>query len=385
MLRLLHIKTVAQSLRFLRGQPQFFGQRGIQMEAITSPGPLVEPMSRDLGIPVHTVTMPRQITPIRDLGALACLIAKIRSIDPDIVHGHTPKGGLLAMLAATAAGVDARVYHMRGLPMETATGLKRTLLQTTETISCALAHQVIAVGHSLRDLAIEDGLCPASKIDVMGHGSGQGVDADHTFNPRRFDDAHRNRIRDQFHIPHDADVIGFVGRLVADKGINELAHAFDALRQDHPNAHLLVVGPFEERDPVPPSIRALLEEDPRIHLAGYQSQVDELYPAMDIVALPTHREGFPNVPLEAAAMELPVVVSDISACLETIDAGRTGLYFPVGDPIALAEQLVTYLDDPALRRQHGQAGRARAQKLFAPHRIWHDLEGVYRQLDPQST
>ena len=385
MIKLLHVTTVAQSLRFLRGQPQFFAQRGIEMEAITSPGPLVDTMADDLDIPVHTVTMPRQITPIRDLGALTHLIAKIRAIKPDIVHGHTPKGGLLAMLAATAAGVDARVYHMRGLPMETATGLKRTLLQTTETISCALAHQVIAVGHSLRDLAIEDGLCPAAKIDVMGHGSGQGVDADHTFNPHRFDDAHRQQIRHRFGIPHDAVVIGFVGRLVADKGIIELARAFEALRKDHPNAHLLVVGPFEKRDPVPPSTRALLEDDPRVHLTGFQSDVHRIYPAMDLVALPTHREGFPNVPLEAAAMELPTVVSDISACLETIDASRTGLTFPVQDADALADRITTYLDDPELRRQHGQAGRARVQKLFAPHRIWHDLHDVYRQLTPHST
>lgn len=376
-LRLIHVTTVAPSLRFLRGQPRFFADRGVEMEAITSPGPKVEMMSDELGIPIHTVEMPRRITPFRDLGALAKMTSLIRSLDPDVVHAHTPKGGLLGMMAATAVGVDTRIYHMRGLPMDTATGVKRALLKTTETVSCRLAHQVVAVGHSIRRTAVDEGVCSPDGICVLADGSGQGVDAVTRFNPGRFDDDHRRRIRDELGIPADATVVGFVGRLVADKGVVELADAWQLLRHRHFDAQLLVVGEFERRDPVPERTRRALQTSPRIHLAGFREDVDRLYPAMDLVALPTHREGFPNVPLEAAAMELPVVASDIGPCQEAVVDGETGRCFPVGDADALAEALDDYIADARLRHHHGQNGRQRMLTRFLPRRIWEDLARVY--------
>ena len=352
-------------------------QRGIHMEAITSPGDRVESMSDELGIPVHTVDMPRSITPIRDLGSLAQLVGLLRRLDPDIVHSHTPKGGLLGVIAATLAGVETRFYHMRGLPFETAQGWKRALLMATETTSCTLAHQVISVGRTIRQTAIDAQICPAHKIAVLADGSGQGVDAEDRFDPGRFDDDHGRRIREKLGIDTDADVIGFVGRLVRDKGIVELADAWQQIRDDYPGAHLMAIGPFEKRDPVPKTTQQILENDPRVHLLGYRSDVDELYTAMDILALPTHREGFPNVSLEAQAMECPVVVSGIGACRETIAEGETGICFPVGDADALADGLRTYLDDPELRRQHGEAGRRRVLDKFLPRRIWQALAQLY--------
>ena len=377
MTHLVHITTVAQSLGFLRGQPEYLRARGFTVEAITSPGPLVDPISEELGIPVHTVDMPRKITPLRDLVGLYEITELLHHLSPDIVHAHTPKGGLLGMIGASLAGIPTRFYHMRGLPMETATGWKFQLLRTTETISCALATQVIAVGHSLRHTAIDAGVCQANKICVLADGSGQGVDAEERFNPERFNAEHRQKIRREFEIPPEATVIGFVGRLVADKGINELAQAWQMLRDDHPDAHLLIIGHFEERDPVPSSTRRILESDPRIHLVGYRDDVDALYPAMDMVTLPTHREGFPNVPLEAAAMELPVVTSDIPACLEAIANGETGLCFATGDAADLARALATYLDDSDLCHQHGLTGRQRVLKNFLPHLICEALAALY--------
>ena len=376
-MHLIHITTVAHSLGFLRGQPEFFAERGVEMEAITSPGELVEPMADDLGIPVHTVDMPRRITPFRDLAALFQMATLLRELDPDIVHAHTPKGGLLGMLAATLADVPVRIYQMRGLPMETATGWKRALLRTTETISCALAHQTIAVGHSLRDKALDAGVCAPDDITVLADGSGQGVDATGRFDPARFDDDHGTTVRQRLDIPADADVIGFVGRLVRDKGVVELADAWQSIRDDHPDAHLMAIGPFEDRDPVPETTRRILEDDDRVHLLGFRDDVDELYTAMDVVTLPTHREGLPNVPLEAASMKLPVVASDIGPCLETVIHRETGLCFSVGDAASLADALRTYLDDPELRRRHGDAARRRVLEKFLPERIWRELAELY--------
>ncbi len=377
---LVHVTTVPQSLIFLRGQLDLMRARGLSVHAISSPGPLLDDFARELNVPCHAVEMPRRISPLADLRALTELTALLVRLKPDIVHAHTPKGGLLGMMAATLAGVPCRVYHMRGLPMMTATGSRRALLRATERVSCGLAHRVISVSHSLRHVAIEEGLCPSHKLAVMRGGSGNGVDAMGRFNPELLPDDARARARSNLGIPHDALVIGFVGRLVRDKGIIELAQAWRTLAPLYPHARLLIVGPFEERDPVPEHIAASLRDDARVHMTGFQRDLAALYSAMDLVTLPTYREGFPNVPLEAAAMGLPVVATQIPGCVDAIVDGQTGALVPPRDAEALTRALTQYLDDPVLRQAHGRAALARVRRDFAPQGIWEAIHAVYQEL-----
>ena len=379
MRRLVHITTVAHSLGFLRGQPALLREAGIDVQAITSPGPRVEAFANELEIPVHTVEMPRRITPGRDLLALRRLVELLHELQPDIVHAHTPKAGLLGMISATLAAAPVRIYHLRGLPFETAKGWKRSLLITTELVSCTLAHRVIAVGHHVRDTAIQIGVCRQEKIKVLGNGSGQGVDIER-FDPERFGAKERRQIRADFGIPDDALVIGFVGRIVRDKGVITLAEAWKELREEFPNAHLFIVGPFETRDPVPDVVRAELTDDPRVHLTGFVSDTVTAYAAMDIFTLPTYREGFPNAPLEAAAMGLPTVVSDIAPCREAIQDNVTGSCFSVGDTTELKRTLRRYLADATLRRDHGAAGRARVLRDFDSRRLREEILSTYNHL-----
>ncbi len=378
--RLVHITTVPKSFLFLRDQIRYVRERGFEVSAITSPGPELERFSRELDLEIVPIEMPRRISPLEDLEALFRIAKALRELSPDIVHAHTPKGGLLGMMGATLAGIDHRVYHMRGLPMMTATGAKRELLKWTERVSCGLAHRTIAVSHSLRNVAIDEHLTPARKIHVMLGGSGQGVEAKQRFAPERYPDA-RQQIRDEQGIPQDALVLGFIGRLVRDKGIVELATAWETLRARYPEAHLLIVGPFEERDPVPQQTRALLEEDPRVHMLGWQSETAPFYRAMDLVALPSYREGFPNVPLEAAAMELPVISTLVPGCVDAVDDGTTGALVPAGDARALTEALDAYMRDPEKRQAHGKAGRRRVLDQFDPSKIFAAIhEEIYLEL-----
>ena len=377
---ILHITTVADSFVFMRGQLGYMKAQGFDIIGVTSPGPRVEMVRKREGIEIYPVEMPRRITPLEDLRALWELVAVIQEIKPDIVHGHTPKGGLLAMIAATIARVPHRVYHMRGLPMETARGSKRALLATTERISCGLAREVITVGRTMRETAIAEGLCPPEKIRYLGAGSSNGVDARERFNPERVGRGGRGEVRLRYGIPNDAVVLGFVGRLVVDKGIVEFLKAFEALEEQYPALHLLLLGPFEERDALSSDVRARLEKHPRIHLPGFVEDTATYYSAMDLFCLPTHREGFPNSPLEAAAMGLPVVVSDIGPCREVIVEGETGLLFPVGNAQRLKEVLEIYLKDEALRQSHGEAGRARVLARFQPEQIWEGIAEVYAKL-----
>jgi glycosyltransferase involved in cell wall biosynthesis len=377
---LLHVTTIPMSLTFLRGQVGYMQSRGLRVHALSSPGPDLHAFAEREGVTVSAVEMPRRITPLRDLRAVAGILRELRRIRPTIMHAHTPKGGLLGMIAAAVHRAPVRIYHMRGLPLTGASGMKRRLLWATEWLACRLAHRVLCVSHSVRREAVEARICPPQKIQVLLGGSGNGVDATGRFDPDAYDDGVRAETRARFGIPRDAVVIGFVGRIVRDKGVVELAAAWRELRERYPHLHLLVVGPSESQDPVPEETERLLREDPRVRLAGMDWNTPPLYAAMDLVALPTYREGFPNVPLEAAAMRLPVVTTRIPGCVDAVADGVTGLLVPAHDSTALRAALERYLDDPELRLLHGAAGRERVLCEFRQEALWEALYDVYRRL-----
>lgn len=380
MVKLVHITTVPESLPFFTGQVGHMKTQGFDVRAISSPGEQLDRFGVAEGIPVHAVAMPRRITPFRDLVAVARLCCRLRRLRPQIVHAHTPKAGLLAMVSAWLARVPVRIYHMHGLPCMTATGLKRHLLKWTERIACALAHQVLGVSRSLREVAILEQLCPPEKINVLLEGSINGVDAAGMFNPAKLRTTTALEARARYGIPPDALVGGFVGRVVRDKGVSELAEAWQGLRQEFPSLHLLIVGPFETLDPLPAEVEALLRTDPRIHLAGECWDMPPLYAAMDVLVLPTYREGFGIVAIEAAAMERPVIATRIPGCVDAVQDGVTGILVPVRDVAGLANALRQYLCDPELRRRHGHAGRQRVLRDFGQEALWKAMHQEYLRL-----
>lgn len=375
MKRLVHVLTVAESLRFLRGQPSFMRERGYETHVACSPGRLLDTFAKTEGVAAHAVPMSRSVDPLADLVALEGLLRLFARIRPDVVHAQTPKGGLLGVLAGRLAGVRRVLYHMRGLPFVGRQGALRWTLRATERVSCTLAHEVVCQSRSLREVAREHGVLPSSGGVVLGPG-GNGVDARGTFDPDGAVASGRE-LRDQLGIAEGRPLIGFVGRLVRDKGIVELEEAWRALATHPLEPHLLLVGPFEAGDPVPAEVRARLEAAPRVHLTGELDAVAPAYAAMDVLTLPTYREGFPNVPLEAAAMRVPVVATQVEGCVDAVVHEGTGLLVPPRDARALERALRCYLDDPALRSRHGEAGRARVLAEFTRANIWRALLGVY--------
>lgn len=378
--RVLHVTTVPVTLPFLAGHVTHAKRKGMEVHALSSPGEPLAEFGRNLKIDVHPALMPRRITPLVDLAAVWQIVRVIRHVRPTIVDAHTPKGGLLAMIAAALCRVPVRIYHQHGLPLMTATGLKRLILRWTERTACWLAHQVICVSESVRGVAIAEALCSAEKIKVLGHGSIDGIEADGKFNPARVPAESRQHVRARYRIPEDAPVIGFVGRIVRDKGLIELAQSWRVLREEYPSLHLLVAGPFESQDPIPTDAEATLRGDPRIHVAGMVHDMPSIYRALDLVVLPTYREGFPASLLEASAMELPVIATRIPGCVDAVRDGETGLLVPVRDAEALTAAIRAYLDDPILRRQHGANGRHRALRDFDPESLRKALFQEYLRL-----
>jgi glycosyltransferase involved in cell wall biosynthesis len=377
---LMHVTTVPETFGFLKGQIRYMKERGFEIHAISSPGRLLEETSKRENIAVHAIPMSRRITPGADMKSLFKLYCLFKEKKPAIVHAHTPKGGLLGVLAARLARVPIILYSMRGLPFVTKTGWKRKLLILTEILACRAADRVITVSLATKNKAAAEGLCLARKIVVPGNGSSNGVDAEERFNPEKLPSGSRSKIRERYQIPLEATVIGFVGRLVRDKGIVELAKAWQNLRDQYPNLYLLLVGPIEPQDPIPDDILEELKKDTRVKLTGLVDNSAPLYAAMDILTLPTYREGFPNTPLEAAAMKLPVVITDVDGCPEAVEDDATGIVVPPQNSLLLSEALDQLIQNPERRRTMGQEGRERVLKKFKPEIIWQRLYDTYIEL-----
>jgi glycosyltransferase involved in cell wall biosynthesis len=368
---ILHVTTVAKTFGFLEGQVRFMGSRGAD---IYSAAGEARGIPKNWPIPFSTVEMRRRITPVRDLIAIWQLFRMIGRINPNIVQGHTPKGALLAMIAATISRVPIRIFQVHGLPHVAARGVRRVLLVLATRVSCMLANKVFCVSNSARKILVEEALCPPHKAVVLGNGSSGGVDL-RRFDPEVCSLATGRAFRQALSIPGTAVLAGFAGRIVRDKGIAELAQAWLTLRAQFPDLHLVIAGEAEDQDPIPADAREILKSDPRIHLIGRCQEIPQFYSACDLIVLPTYREGFPNVVLEAGAMGIPTVATRVPGCTDAVVDGVTGTLVAPHDPAELAAAIARYVADPGLRRLHGTAARTRVLRDFRP-RIIHD--DVYR-------
>ena len=380
-IRLAHITTAACSAVSLKGQLAYMGRRGFDVVVISAPGDSRFPLDEfrllrereqvtTIGVP-----MEREISPLKDLVSLVRIYRVLRRLRPAIVNAGTPKAGLLGMIAACAAGVPVRIYSLHGLRWETAHGLKRFVLGVAERCASALAHRVICVSESLRQLYVTLGFTMETKTCVLGEGSANGVDVDE-FIPT----SQAHALRARLGIPDGGPVVGFVGRLTRDKGVPELLDAFDQVLASFPDARLLMLGDFENGDPIPESYAKRLCRHPRVVMTGNVSDPRSYYPIMDVLALPSYREGYPNVLLEAAAAQVPTVAFKATGSVDAICDGLTGTLVPLGDVGSFARALQRYLADNSLRHEHGQAGRERVLCHFRPEMIWESLYAEYSRL-----
>jgi glycosyltransferase involved in cell wall biosynthesis len=364
---------------FLQGQISYLKESGFEVVAVSSPGPALEQVAQRDGIEVHPIFMSRGIAPFRDARALYRLWKLFRRLRPAIVHASTGKAGPLAILAATLAGVPVRVYSLRGFMIDRGRGGGQTILRLMEWFTCRCAHRVIAVSRSLAELVIRERLCHPDKLVVFAHGSSNGVDAKGRFNPERLPGLSGQEFRSAWGIPEGATVISFIGRLVAGKGITELASGWQGIRAERGTAYLVIAGTPEKHDPVDRSVLERLSADERVTMIDSvpHAKMPALYAASDLVVLPTYSEGLPNVALEAAAMAKPVVATRVTGCVDAVEDGVTGTLVPVQDSEALGKAIALYLDDPSLRTRHGMAARELMLARFAPEPIWEALRTEY--------
>jgi glycosyltransferase involved in cell wall biosynthesis len=368
--RLVHLTTTDISLELLLGpQLEAFAAAGYEVLGVSAPGPFVEAL-RARGIrhvPLAHAT--RAVAPHRDLAALGELWRLFRRLRPEVVHTHNPKPGVYGRLAARAAGVPVVVNTVHGLyatPEDR--WARRAAVYTLERLAATCSDAELV--QNPEDLATLRRVLrvPAAKLVLLGN----GVDLDRfgrRAHPERWA-ARRARVRAGWGLDDRAVVVGAVGRLVLEKGYAELFAAWDQIRAAHPDAVLVVAGPVDadKADAVPADLLARAEAA-GVRLLGLRDDVEDLYCAMDLYVLASHREGFPRSAMEAAASGLPIVATDIRGCRQVVDDGVTGLLVPVRDAAALAAAVGRLVADGDLRRRMGDAAAARAEAEFDQRRV----------------
>lgn len=360
----------------LRGQLAFMREHGFDVTVIASPGAELERVAERERVDVVAVPMARQPDARRDAVSLARLTVALRRLAPDIVNAGTPKAGLLGMLAARTVATPIRIYLLRGLRLETTTGNLRRILAATEKIASACAHDVACVSPSLRRVAVGDGHIPAGKAIVVGPGSSNGVDSE------RFQRTSELRTKGaafmrELGIADDAPIIGFVGRLAEDKGIDELLDAFAIVRRQVPNAALVLLGGDLGDENIEDRLARRVAAAPGVVATKKIADLAPHYARIDVLAFPSYREGFPNVPLEAACAELPVVGFRSTGVIDAVQDGKTGLLV-ARDARQLADAILRYLTNPTLAAEHGRNARARVLAQFDRREIWRAWLAHYR-------
>lgn len=334
--KIIRAVTVPQSLDFCREVMIKMRAMGYDMVAVTSPGPELDELRDKDGFHCMEVHMQRHISVVNDLKSLIKMISVFRKEKPQVVHSMTPKAGMICMVAAWLTCVPVRIHTFTGLVWPTATGLKRKILMMTDWLTCACATHVIPEGQGvLNDL--KNGGITKKPMKVLGYGNVRGVDMER-FSPARFK-ATKNP---------DVFTFVFVGRIVGDKGINELVEAFVKLHDKHKNTRLVLVGKYEhELDPVSDKTRKLIDTNDGIDACGpkYGDDLLQMYVNADCFVMPSYREGFPNTVLEAGAMGLPSIVTDINGSREIIVNEKNGLIVPSKNANALYDAMERMLTD----------------------------------------
>ena len=364
--------TVPQSLGFCRDVMIQMRSKGYDMLAVSSPGPELDAIRDNDGFRTIAVPMDRHISFVNDIKSLWRMIKVFREEKPYMVHSMTPKAGLVCMVAAWLTRVPVRVHMFTGLVWPTSTGIKRKMLMATDWLTCACATHILPEGQGvLNDL--KNGGITKKPLKVLGYGNVMGVDMQR-FDPKRFTDVKKD---------DDVFTFIFVGRLVGDKGVNELVEAFTILQHKYANTRLVLVGKYEEHlDPIKKETLDNIKSNPAIDACGPKYGDDLLveYMKSDCHVLPSYREGFPNTPMEAGALGLPNIVTDINGAREIVEDGVNGFIVPPRSVQPLYDAMERILVDSELREKLKQNARSMIESRFEKSFVQTCLLNFYQEI-----
>jgi len=377
--RLLRITTVPISLHLLlKGQPQFMQSNGFEVLTVSADGKELAAI-KSTGIPHQIINLTRKISPIADTIALWKMIQLIKSFKPDIVHTHTPKAGLIGMMAAWICRVPIRLHTVAGLPVMEAQGLKKSLLILTEKITCFCAIKVYPNSNGLMDFMINNFRSFKHKFKVLGKGSTNGIITNHYTLTSELSEL-ATQLKSKYNFQPSDLVFCFIGRLVGDKGLNELINVFDILSKKN-NCKLLLVGMQEpELDPLTANCLEIIQNNKNIISLGYQDDVRVALAASNVFVFPSYREGFPNVVMQAQSMGVPCIVSDINGCNELVSHNKSGLIIQVKNETALQEAMYILMNDTEKCKSFASIARKNILQHYEQSQVWNYILNEYKQM-----
>jgi glycosyltransferase involved in cell wall biosynthesis len=380
--KLFRITTIPFSLDILlKGQLNFLNQH-YEVTAIASDTDkeIWATIAEREKVKCHPVHIERDISLWKDMQSLFRLYCFFKKEQPNIVHANTSKASLLSMLAAKFAGVSHRLYTVTGLRFEAELGLKRKILLMMEKITCWAATKVIPEGQGVKNTLMKNNITK-KKLKIIANGNINGIDTQY-FSPIHFLEKEKIELKQHLNIASDSFVFCFVGRLVKDKGINELVQAFVELNKRYLYARLLLVGHFErELDPLFPEIEKEIRDNAHIISTGFQEDVRPYLAISDVFVFPSYREGFPNVVMQAGAMDLPCIVTNINGCNEIITDGINGLIISFKNKELLSEKMEKLLTDSVLRNCLKQNAREMITSRYEQKMVWEALLKEYQSLE----
>jgi len=367
--KIIRASTIARSMdSFLSGQLSFLNNH-FEIIAVSGEDEHLANIREREKIGTFSVPMQRQISPLKDFVAFIKLYRLFKREKPKIVHSFTPKAGLLCMCAAYFAKVPVRIHTFTGLIFPSKTGVMHFILSNLDRLLCAMATNIYPEGKGVKQELINHKITK-KHLKVLANGSIKGIDIEY-FNPDNFNELNNKNLRRELNIKEKDFVFVFIGRLVGDKGINELIAAFKKLLHEHAEVKLLLVGSFENYlDPLKPEAVRMIQEYPDIISLDYQEDVRPFYAIADALVFPSYREGFPNVVLEAGAMGLPCIVTDISGCNEIILNNENGIIIPIKDISSLLEAMKKFVLDKRYLQKLKANARSMVIKKFNKHLVW---------------
>jgi glycosyltransferase involved in cell wall biosynthesis len=376
--KLIRITTVPISLeKLLSGQLQFMNAY-YDVIAISAEKEALEKLGVSQNIAVFPLPMTRKITPLKDILAVIKLYFFLIKTKPFIVHTHTPKAGIVGMLASKLANVPIRLHTVAGLPLLEETGFKRKILDFVEKLTYKCATKVYPNSIGLLEIINQNKYCSSSKLKVLANGSSNGIDTTF-FSPDVVTHEKKQSLTNELEINANDFVFIFVGRLVKDKGLNELVNAFNALQSELTTIKLLLVGDFEnDLDPLLPATENIINTNKNILSVGYQNDVRPYFSISSALIFPSYREGFPNVVLQAGAMNLPSIVSNINGCNEIIIANKNGLIIPVKNEEAIYNAMKELATNSSLFNELKNNSRQMITSRYDQKLVWEAILSEYR-------
>lgn len=369
--KIFHLVTVSKSIPLMKGQIEFLRGKGLDACIISSDGKEIRKFDKDA---YRIVNMEREISILKDIKSLVNLIILFLKEKPLIVNSGTPKAGLLGTIAAFITKRPNRIYTVRGLRLETVTGLRYKLLYTMEKIAMMCSTDIIAISDSLKEKIIELGLAKESKIRILGYGSSNGLNVkDFNVTNNKIDINIKEQLVNSF-------VVGYVGRIVKDKGISELIKSFQKLQELKYNIKLLIVGDFEKADSISDEEIKILKNDSNIVWVNRVDNPVAYFNNMDVFVFPTYREGFGNVSIEAQLLKVPVITTNVTGAKDTVINGETGFIVEKNEVDAIVEKIELLINDENYRKNLGENGKKWIEKYFSNDIIWNDLEQLYINL-----